>query len=76
MCQIVKRFSIDIVAVLTESVNSNGYGNTLKSRLQDLGRPVVSAQNYRALKRPAARLNSTPPETDVASTAFPRCLTV
>jgi DNA-damage-inducible protein D len=44
-------------------------GRARKVIEQDLGRPVMSAQNYRALKRPAARLDFTPPETDVANTA-------
>jgi hypothetical protein len=34
---------------------------------QDLGRPVVSAQNYRGLKRPAERASLKPPETEAAS---------
>jgi len=36
---------------------------------QDLGRPVVSAQNERALKRPAERAGLKPPERAASSTA-------
>jgi len=36
---------------------------------EDLGRPVMSAQNYRALKRPAERRALTPPETEAPGTA-------
>jgi hypothetical protein len=35
---------------------------------QDLGRPVVSAQNYRGLKRPAERPGLKSPETEATST--------